>query len=89
MPKAPPPARKPRGYEKPLLTKDFYLGGVQFELAASEGEGLMVPRTPVLLPLSHGAIDAVVFEGRGAGEGMGWYWGVYGMNGMSHLKFPI
>jgi len=38
----------------------------------------MGPRTPFLLPLSHGAIDAVVFEVRGAGERMGWYWGIYG-----------
>jgi len=31
----------------------------------------MGPHTPILLPLSHAAIDAAAFKGRGAGERRG------------------
>ena len=72
-PKIHPPSRLgSRGDSKcPQLRKGFYsrLVDVRFEHAASEGEGLMGPRTPFLLPPSHTAVDVVVFEGRGYGNG--------------------
>lgn len=43
----------------------------------------MRPSIPVLLPLSHRAIDMVVFGWRGAGERVGWYWAVYGEEGVN------